>query len=155
MWESGYLWHLKAALTEDLSFAFFSRYFLSLPAPHGPGPARGLEGQRRYGYTLPSDVHWGLRLSPRKRCNGRARASGAGLTSGRGPPAAGARAAAPGLRGGLRAEAGEPRATEAGAALAGGLRRAPPRATKDGQRVGRRPRPRPRRPLVRVRVPRS
>lgn len=39
------------------------------------------------------------------------------------------------------------------AVLAGGLRRTPPRATKDGQRVGRRPRPRPRRPLVGVRVP--
>lgn len=44
----------------------------------------------------------------------------------------------------------------AGAALAGSLRRAPLCATKDGQRVGRRPRPRlrPRRPLVPVCVPR-
>lgn len=37
LWESGYLWHLKAALIEDLSFVFFSRHFSLSPNPTGLG----------------------------------------------------------------------------------------------------------------------
>lgn len=88
-------------------------------------------------------------LSRSGQCDGRERASPAGLTRGRGPPAAGAGAGGCGRR---RGAAGHRSGSAlwAGAALAGGLRRAPSRVSKDGQRVGRRPHPR--RPLARVRV---
>lgn len=47
LWESGYLWHLKAALIEDLSFAFFSRHFLS------PRTPRAWAGKRSRGTEKP------------------------------------------------------------------------------------------------------
>lgn len=63
LWESGYLWHLKAALIPDLSFAAFSGRSLP-PAPLGPELAGGLQGERRYPCPLPAGVNWGLGVYP-------------------------------------------------------------------------------------------
>lgn len=148
--ESGYLWHLKAALIPDLSFAAFSG--LSLPRTPRAWAGRRSPGREKVPVPTPLRRQLGTRgFSWSGRCNGRERASRAGLTRGRGPPAAGAGAGAAGGCGRRRGAAGHRSGSAlwAGAALAGGLRCAPPRVSKDGQWVGRRPHPR--RSLARVR----